>query len=100
MAKDKKIKTESGTTNNEETEKFLRSLVGKINKEYDSPFAYIVGENSPSDAKEFLPTGIKVLDTIIANNIDGGIASGRITELFAENSCATEDTLIEVKIIE
>jgi RecA/RadA recombinase len=47
---------------------------------------------------EFLSTGSTLLDYAIANRKNGGVPVGRITEIFGNEACVTEDTEIEVII--
>lgn len=72
------------TEENKEILDIIKQLK-KVSK--SSSLAYVLGEeNSPSDVKHWLPTGIKVLDVIISNNEVGGFPSGRICELYGDPS--------------
>ena len=55
-----------------------------INKQFkDMKVTYFLdgSDTTPTDVKDFISTGSTMLDLIISNRPDGGIAVGRITEL-------------------
>ena len=58
-------------------------LANDLNKKFKgSKVAYFLDEEeNPSDVTDWLSTGSSMLDLIISNRPDGGVAVGRITEI-------------------
>ena len=64
-------------------------LADSLNKQFkDMKVAYFLdgSDTTPTDIKEFVSTGSTMLDLAISNKPNGGIAVGRITEIYQERS--------------
>ena len=64
-------------------------LADTINKQFkDMKVAYFLdgSDTTPTDIKDFVSTGSTMLDLAISNKPNGGIAVGRITEIYQEQS--------------
>lgn len=73
------------------TDKYFtdKNIISDIAKELNKSekIAYTLGTgDAPSTVKEWIPTGIKVLDVCISNKKQGGFPTGRIIEVIGENS--------------
>lgn len=74
---------------------FIKNLIGELNKASENMVAYDLSLDemeSPTNIKIWIPTGSTLLDQIIANNENGGIPVGRISEFSGLES--TGKTLI------
>src|SRR6056300_732550 len=59
-------------------------IADNLNKKFkDNKVAYFLdgSDDTPTDIKDFISTGSSMLDLVISNREDGGIAVGRITEI-------------------
>ena len=69
-----------------------------INKKAGFNVAYALTEENPSLVKDWIPTGSRWLDAIIAKGRNAGIPMGKIVEIAGLEGCVTNDTQIEVEI--
>lgn len=68
-------------------DELLQSVYNTLQSGKNSYDAYILGQQeSPSSVKSFISTGNELLDLIISNRKNGGIAVGRVTEVFGDTS--------------
>ncbi len=78
---------------------FTESLIKSINKTIGRPTAYnLNSDESPTHVKRYISTGSTLLNYIISNRRDGGIAEGRLIEICGQES--TGKTLIALQILE
>ncbi len=70
-------------------DKLATSLADELNKKYKGgKIAFFLNdESTPTDVKDWIPTGSSMLDLAISNKPNGGIAVGRITEINGLESC-------------
>lgn len=73
----------------------IRSL---INKKAGFEVAFDLQEENPTSVIDWIPSGSRWLDSIIAKGQMAGIPVGKISEIAGLEACVTEDTLIEVEI--
>lgn len=79
--------------------KLCSEINKKISKDGNGDGAYLLGKgDSPTEIPFFISTGSTILDTIISNRPSGGIPVGRVTEIYGEPSCVTEDTFVDIEI--
>ena len=77
------------------------SLVEALNKESKDKGKiafFLTDEEDPSQITDWISTGNSMLDLAISNRPNGGIPSGRISEITGLEACVTEDTKIKVII--
>jgi recombination protein RecA len=80
-------KKETGKTKVVIGDELLQSVYNTLKTGKHSYDAYILGQQeSPSTVKSFISTGNEILDLIISNRRHGGIAIGRVTEVFGDTS--------------
>lgn len=80
MAEPKKKKVVPSSDRDELAVMIAESL-NKLHKEGQVAYFLDGMEDTPTDLKDFVSTSNDVLDLVISNRPDGGIAAGRITEL-------------------
>lgn len=83
--KDEKV----GSLTNDE----IRKL---INKQVGAEVAYDLTKDNPTEVLDWISTGSKNLDAVIATGKMAGIPVGKISEIGGLESCVTEDTLVEI----
>ena len=77
---------------------FTTSLISSINKAMGRPTAYnLESHDSPTHVKRYIGTGSVLLNYIISNRHDGGVAEGRLIEVCGQES--TGKTLIALQIL-
>ena len=75
----------------------LRKILNKSLK--DEIFMDTTSLISDKNVKEFISTGSPALDMIISNKaVGGGIPVSRLVEISGQESCVTDDTLIDILI--
>ena len=98
MAKKKKKEFKTKAGSKDTIEEISKELIKEINSEVGDKIAYTLGEeDSPTDIKDFISTGSKLLDYAIANKKNGGVPVGRITEILGEES--TGKSLLALEIL-
>ena len=86
---------------NDGKDELADSLVEALNKESKDrgKIAFFLNdEEDPSQITDWISTGNSMLDLAISNRPNGGIPSGRISEITGLEACVTEDTKIKVII--
>lgn len=65
-----------------------KSLIKTLNKEGEDKMAWCLAtdKDNPTEVKDFISTGSTLLDFIISNRPNGGIAVGKITEFIGEEA--------------
>jgi len=82
MAKTAKEKMISDTSGD-----FTADLITSLNRDHGSRIAYnLAVDTSPTHVKNWISTGSRLLDYIIANRKNGGLPEGRIIEIFGPPS--------------
>ena len=82
MAKTAKEKMISDTSGD-----FTADLITSLNRDHGSRIAYnLAVDTSPTHVKNWISTGSRLLDYIIANRRNGGLPEGRIIEIFGPPS--------------
>lgn len=76
---------------------FAENLKKKLNKKLTKEVAFLIQEDSPSDVKQWIPTGCTELDIKISNDSKGGIPVGKITEISGHE--ATGKSLLALQIM-
>lgn len=88
-------------TTDEVKDELADSLVEALNKESKDKGKiafFLTDEEDPSQITDWISTGNSMLDLAISNRPNGGIPSGRISEITGLEACVTEDTKIKVII--
>ena len=66
---------------------FTADLITSLNRDHGSRIAYnLAVDTSPTHVKNWISTGSRLLDYIIANRKNGGLPEGRIIEIFGPPS--------------
>ena len=80
-----------------EVQDFTVDLIKSLNKEHGSKIAYNLSvDESPTNIKQWIPTGSRQLDYLVANRRDGGIPEGRIIEIFGPPSIGKSHIAIQL----
>ena len=79
--------------------KLSRMLINDLNKDAEEKTAWCLATDldNPTTVKEFISTGSTILDYLIANRRDGGVAVGKLTEIVGEE--ASGKSLIAAHLI-
>lgn len=85
MARPKK--TEENLETENDAIDFTNDIMDAINKDAGEKVMFGIGDNAPSNVKRWISTGSKQLDYRIANQKNGGIPEGRISEIYGPPSC-------------
>jgi recombination protein RecA len=81
-------KTKGATKSVLNDDEFTAELIKSINTTLKDTCAYnLNNDNSPTNIKRFISTGSVLLDYIISNRRDGGVAESRLTEISGEEAC-------------
>lgn len=95
MVKSKKTNPEQQENNGRLS---LKDMMKIVNKKAGTEVAYDLHNESPTEVKQWIPTGSRWLDSIICRGKLGGVPCSKISELSGLESCVFEDTEIEVII--
>lgn len=80
-----------------EVQDFTADLIKSLNKEHGSKIAYNLSvDESPTNIKQWIPTGSRQLDYLVANRRGGGIPEGRIIEIFGPPSIGKSHIAIQL----
>lgn len=82
MARQKKEQPEEGATPKIDPGKLVKDLRRKFEKDDEDCISWdLSSETSPTNRKEFISTGSTLLDYAISNRRDGGVPTGKLTEI-------------------
>jgi len=79
------------------TEDFTADLIQSLNKEHGSRVAYnLAYDESPTHVRNWIRTGSRQLDYIVAGHPNGGLPEGRIVEIFGPPSIGKSHIAIQI----
>lgn len=85
--KEKKTIVKSNLSADDFDDDFSEQLIKEINSEAKVKIAYsLAGNNCPTEISSYVSTGSDLLDYIVSNRENGGLAAGRLTEIVGEES--------------
>ena len=80
-----------------EPEDFTADLIQSLNKEHGSRVAYnLAYDESPTHVRNWIRTGSRQLDYIVAGHPNGGLPEGRIVEIFGPPSIGKSHIAIQI----
>jgi RecA/RadA recombinase len=78
----------------------LDQIKKDVNKKMGVNVAFTSDDENPSEVKDWISTGSRLLDGIISQGRMAGIPVGKITELAGLESCLSPETIIEVIVLD
>lgn len=75
-----------------------KELIDYLNKSRGKKIAYNLDEENPATVKDWIPTGSRWLDSIIARKMMGGIPVGRVIQVLGEESSGKSFLAMQVAI--
>jgi recombination protein RecA len=76
---------------------FAADLISQINKAHNDKIAFNLGtDDAPTNIRRWISTGSRQLDTIISNQLIGGLPEGRIIEISGPTSSGKSHICYEV----
>lgn len=90
MRKKKETQEENDDSQDQSSDvgKMLKQLAGQFNKDGEDKIAWNLAKDfdNPTDVKEFISTGSTLLDYVISNRRNGGVPTGKLTEISGEEA--------------
>ena len=76
---------------------FTADLIKSLNKDHGSRIAYNLSvDESPTHVKAWVSTGIRQLDLLVSNRLNGGLPCGRIVEIFGPPSIGKSHIALQI----
>src|SRR5690554_3490065 len=97
MATKRKKKEEVTDSSDTSIDDFSIELIKQLNKEHNANIAFNLSMgDAPTNIKRWIPTGSRGLDAILSNRVHGGLAEGRIVEIYGPPSCGKSTLCFQI----